>query len=119
MEPMKEKTNPLKEKLIGYVDILQGLVEGIDATTGEVIEGLSRDLRRRLWEMSLYFEGRLKAQERLESHYPNNGSRWSPEEDEAITAEYKAGRSIKELSILHERTEGAIRSRLLRLGIKI
>lgn len=42
---------------------------------------------------------------------------WSIEEERELIEGYKLGFTIKELAILHDRTYGAIRSRLKLLGI--
>jgi len=44
------------------------------------------------------------------------GKPWDAEEDESLVADFESGTSIAELAQMHERTEGAIRSRLMRLG---
>jgi ATP-dependent DNA helicase RecQ len=41
---------------------------------------------------------------------------WTKEEDQQLIREYESGISIKELSDIHKRTQGAIRSRLKKLG---
>ena len=40
---------------------------------------------------------------------------WTKEEDQQLISEYQSGRTIKELSEIHRRTAGAIRSRLKKL----
>ena len=47
------------------------------------------------------------------------GSSWSPLEDQELREEYHKGLSIATLAKIHQRTQGAISSRLLRLGIGI
>ncbi len=42
---------------------------------------------------------------------------WSPEEDKKLKTEYSNGLKIPEISLIHHRTPGAIRSRLKKLGI--
>ena len=39
------------------------------------------------------------------------------QEDKQLLEEYNQGKTIKELSLLYERGEGAIRSRLIKLGV--
>ena len=110
---------PFKERLGSYIEILQGLSEGVDVLSGEVIEGLSNDLKLELFEMSMYFDERLKAKEKLEQSHPNQGSKWTAEEDEQLIAEFKEGKSVKEISAVHQRNIGAIRSRLSKLGVQL
>ena len=44
------------------------------------------------------------------------GKPWDSEEDEKLTQGFDAGLSIIELAQTHERSKGAIRARLIRLG---
>ncbi len=44
------------------------------------------------------------------------GKPWDAEEDASLAADFESGTAIKELAQTHQRTEGAIRSRLMRLG---
>lgn len=110
---------PFKERIGAYIDILQGLSEGVDVLSGEVVEGLSDDLKLELFEMSIYFDERLKTKEKLEQDHPNQGQKWSAEEDEQLLTEFNEGKSVKEMSALHQRNIGAIRSRLSKLGVQL
>ena len=47
----------------------------------------------------------------------NVGRPWSAEEDALLKARWGSGLSMKALARLHRRTDGAIRSRLIRLGL--
>jgi hypothetical protein len=49
--------------------------------------------------------------------YERQGKPWSPEEDQQLTDAFRAGATIKELCVQHQRGRGAIRSRLQRLGL--
>lgn len=44
------------------------------------------------------------------------GKPWDAEEDRSLVANFESGTSIEDLAKSHERTEGAIRSRLMKLG---
>ena len=44
------------------------------------------------------------------------GKPWGEEEDRLVCEEYDAGRSIADLARIHQRTRGAIQSRLEKLG---
>jgi hypothetical protein len=110
---------PFKERIGAYIDILQGLSEGVDVLSGEVVEGLCDDLKLELFEMSMYFDERLKAKETLEKKHPNQGQKWTLEEDQQLLTEFKEGKTVKEISDIHQRNIGAIRSRLLKLGVQI
>jgi hypothetical protein len=49
--------------------------------------------------------------------YERQGKSWQPEEDQQLTDAFRAGAKIMELCAQHQRRRGAIRSRLLRLGL--
>lgn len=115
----KATKKPLKEKLNSYIEILQGLSEGVNVLTGEAIENLDEELKMHLFEMSLYFDEKLKSKERVEGKYPQHGKKWTKEEDDKLLDGYNQGATIKELSAIHQRGEGSIRSRLIKLGIII
>ncbi|OQB94342.1 MAG: hypothetical protein BWX84_00231 [Verrucomicrobia bacterium ADurb.Bin118] len=44
------------------------------------------------------------------------GKPWSAEEDQTLVADFESGTAIKELAQNHQRTTGAIKSRLEKLG---
>ena len=44
------------------------------------------------------------------------GKGWATDEDEQLAQAFDAGTAIKELAITHERSRGAIRARLMKLG---
>jgi hypothetical protein len=44
-------------------------------------------------------------------------AKWSPDEEARLKDEFANGKTISEMSTLHERGEGAIRSRLVKLGL--
>jgi hypothetical protein len=44
------------------------------------------------------------------------GKPWDAEEDQSLVANFESGTSIADLAKSHQRTEGAIRSRLMKLG---
>jgi hypothetical protein len=48
------------------------------------------------------------------SHLP-----WTDAEEATLLVEHDAGRSITEIATLHQRTDGAIRSRLIKLGREV
>ena len=42
---------------------------------------------------------------------------WTKEEDQRLTRDFEEGKTVKELSEIHKRTQGAIRSRLKKLEL--
>jgi hypothetical protein len=69
--------------------------------------------------MSLYFDSKLKSKEKLEEKYPKSGSKWTEAEDDQLLEKYNQGKTVKELSMIFLRSEGSIRSRLIKLGIRL
>ncbi|MBI5215542.1 MAG: DNA helicase RecQ [Ignavibacteriae bacterium] len=51
------------------------------------------------------------------SEYAKMGTKWTEEDEQLLVREYSNGKSIAELSILLQRREGGIRSRLVKLGL--
>lgn len=105
------------------IEIINTLANGADPFTGEVLPQYSPyqcpDTKRALF---LAIKGLEKLQ-RLEARkdlLPNNaGKPWSLEETEQLKEEYNSGITIKELSVKHERTLGAIKARLMKSGIEV
>lgn len=110
---------PWSEKLSIYIKILEGLGEGVNLLTGEVISGIDEELKSYFFEMSMYFDNKLKTKEKLEEKYPNLGKKWTMEDDKQLIEQYNAGKSVKDLSNMYRRSTGAIRSRLLKLGVHL
>ncbi len=108
----KEKPLSFEEKMALHAEILKGLCEGVNTLTGEVVEGLDPTIRMHLSEMSDYFAENLSSRIVQPSV---SGQKWTDEEDTALLDGYGKGKSIKELSEIHGRSTGAIRSRLLKL----
>ena len=65
--------------------------------------------------MLLYFDEKVKNREEKKLNNPNQGKKWTREDDELLIKEYKLGKSIKELSKIFQRSSSSIQSRLLKL----
>ena len=100
--------------------IIRILVEGVDPYTGELLPPESpyqqADTVRALYQA-------IKALERQKALPPGHtsspesaGQPWSYEEERRLLTGYESGMSVKDLAKQHSRTEGAIRSRLAKLG---
>lgn len=55
--------------------------------------------------------------EAIREKYPQAFTRWQPDEDERLVAEFHGGRTMAELVALHGRARGGITSRLVHLGL--
>jgi hypothetical protein len=103
--------------------VLRALAQGIDPVTGEVVgdAGLlqSAVVIRALYEGAEALERQRPAEtrERKATGPSRAGTPWSQAEDESLREAYVKGRTVKELAVEHERTDGAISSRLVRLGL--
>ncbi|MFD1954825.1 hypothetical protein ACFSL6_11785 [Paenibacillus thailandensis] len=100
--------------------IIACLSDGIDPFTGELFDTDSPyqnpDVVRALY-IALKGIERLEQQEKRQKDLPvNNGRPWEHEEETRLIEAFDQGITIKDLSTIHARTEGAIRSRLIKLG---
>lgn len=55
--------------------------------------------------------------EAIREKYPQAFTRWQPDEDDRLVAEFHAGRTMAEMVALHGRARGGITSRLIHLGL--
>lgn len=105
-------------------EIVAALANGVDPYTGEIFTVESpyqnADTTRALY-LALKSLDMYERRKQREKNMPGNaGAPWTSDEDTDLLQSFDAGKTIRELSIDHGRTEGAIRSRLIRHGrIKI
>ena len=96
-------------------EILQRLADGLDVTTGEPLPKDSQfnqpDAIRALFTAILALEGALQKDGPAKA-----GGKWTDDEDKQLVEAFDAGSLIKDLAVSHQRTTGAIRSRLVKLG---
>lgn len=105
--------------------VLENLANGIDPVTGELLGGDS-PLHQAVVVRALFqavkalselerraVSGRLKTAEKTAE---KTGTAWSADEDQRLLAGFDGGQPVAELARLHQRSNGAIRSRLKRLG---
>jgi hypothetical protein len=103
------------------IKVMQALLDGTNPDTGAVLPADSvlhsptviRALARLVLSLE-YCEGR--SQEKKRKLPPNAGRPWAPEEDAQVCDELGKGISVAEMARSHGRTNGAIWSRLVRLG---
>ena len=101
--------------------ILNALANGVNPATGEVFAADSAyqhpDTVRALFEAIRAIDA-VQGAQRNDSNAGNmqNFVRWTPEEEERLTAGFDAGKSSAELARLHNRSRAAIEARLLKLG---
>ena len=96
--------------------LLEGLADGMNPLTGEV---MSKDDVCNDPEIirALHTILRILDREKLSKHLPENaGKPWKKEDDDELCRRFDNGSTVKELSHVFKRTQGAISSRLERLG---
>ena len=102
------------------LEILRPLAEGINPYTGEILSVGSpyqnADTVRALYTAINVLERKLSTEKRRANLPTNAGKPWSANEDKSLLSSFDSGRTISELAKVHERTSGAIQSRLIKLG---
>lgn len=101
-------------------EIIISLGNGVDPYTGEIFPEDSayqnvettRALYLALKSLDMY----ERRKQRENNRPPNAGNPWSSDEDSDLINGFSKGEKIKDLSLKHSRTEGAIRSRLIKHG---
>ena len=100
--------------------IIEALANGVDPETGEVLSAKSvfnnPQVIRALFIATDALDSLAKREKREKALPGNAGNAWSETEDSDLLSAFDAGGSIKDISAKHGRTEGAIASRLIRLG---
>ena len=100
--------------------ILNSLASGCDPETGEVFPRdhivQQPDVVRALGRAVTVFGQHIRRTGREDGRPARAGQPWPAEEDERLLKAFDNGTAIKELAIAHERSRGAIQSRLVRLG---
>jgi hypothetical protein len=102
------------------IEILNLLSDGIDPFTGEIFPKDSPyqhpDTVRALFK-AIDALRKIQSRQLRQGSLPENaGKPWTEEEDNQLINNYDTGKSFKEISEKHKRTESAIKSRLLKLG---
>lgn len=103
------------------IAILEALAEGINPATGKKLTSNS-PLDEPLVIRALYSAVLHLKQSRIQPAQPKAtppkaGSGWSAEEDRELIQQFKANLPLREIADRHQRTRGAIQSRLARLGL--
>ncbi|MEQ1663516.1 MAG: hypothetical protein ABL877_12560 [Thiobacillus sp.] len=106
------------------LEIIDSLAAGIDPFSGEILPENSTlqhpDVVRALFTAKFALQVTRKAQKQPAPKDPNlpthAGNSWSEEEDRQLVSAFESGNAVKELALKHQRTDGAIRSRLIKLG---
>lgn len=107
--------SPLEAKLI-----IEALANGIDPETGEILNNQSAfnnpSVIRSLFVAVKALDSEHKRAERVKVLPDNAGRSWTENEDRELLVLFDSNVSIKDIAEKHARTQGAIASRLVRLG---
>ena len=102
------------------LEIIRSLAKGVDPATGEAFPAdsayLQPEVIRALQLATDALQRAAKAERKNQQLPPGTGKPWTPEEDQALVAAFESGSTTKQLATAHERTNGAIQSRLMKLG---
>lgn len=102
------------------IEIIKVLADGTDPYTGEILRNDSPyqnpETVRALFHALKGLKILDSRDKRAQALPANAGKAWSEEEDQQLINNFEAGVTIKDLSTQHQRTQGAIQSRLVKLG---
>lgn len=102
------------------LEILRALAAGSDPATGEVLPPDSvcqqPDVVRALAAAVTALQQAANAARKNQKLPSATGKPWTPDEDQALIAAFESGSTPKQLAAAHDRTNGAVRSRLMKLG---
>ena len=100
--------------------VVESLANGIDPVTGETLPAESPfnspQVIRALFLAGKALENAARPEKRHPSSLNNAGKAWSEEEDRVLLVAFDSRQPVKEIALKHARTQGAIASRLVRLG---
>ena len=103
--------------IIRAKELIRGLAEGIDPTTGEVLPKESvynnPEVIRALFTLLEYIN-----REAVKDPVRNAGKPWTDAEDDKLRDEFLSKLKISDIAKEHGRSYGAIESRLDHLGLK-
>ena len=101
-------------------ELLEMLADGVDPKTGEVLSGNDScnqpDVIRALHLAVTILEKAEKAEKRERNLPENAGKPWTQEADDKLIEMFNQGFPNRDICNEFKRTEGAIASRLVRLG---
>jgi len=98
------------------VEIIEALANGVNPATGEVLPENSPYQNLEVTRALFRALDALKNTTGKKSP-PLQGSKWTPEEEQQLHKLFNKGWKVPELAKKHQRTAGAIRSRLRKMGL--
>ena len=110
-----------QSRIIETLAIIDALAEGVNPMTGEILPNHSPYNEPRVIRALFTVGSILRQQQGLSDSTrlspTRAGKPWDAKEDEELTEEYKARLTFEAMVEKHQRTKGAIQSRLVRLGL--
>lgn len=101
------------------IEVLEALAQGVDPITGEIFPEDSpyqrAEVVRALYGAVLLIE-RGPARAKTGDLPAKAGAKWTEPEVDSLVKSFDEGASVEELAESHQRTKGAIRARLIRVG---
>lgn len=102
------------------LEIIRSLAAGVDPATGEVFPADSAyqqpDVLQALSLAVAALQQAASSARKIQSLPPSTGKPWTADEDQQLIAAFESGSTPKQLAAAHQRTNGAVRSRLMKLG---
>jgi hypothetical protein len=95
------------------IEILESLANGINPTTGEIFPNDSPYQEKEI--VNALFDAVSELKKSIIKG--NQGSKWTDDEDVKLEINFEKGLKTTEIAKIHGRTAGAIRSRLIKLGL--
>lgn len=99
-------------------ELLTILADGINPITGELLPDEDScnhvEIVRALHSVIMELDNKNKSQ--TKKYRENSGKPWTEEEEKQLIDEYHEGLKVKDIAKAHERSNGAIMARLLKLG---
>ncbi|WP_339137242.1 MAG: hypothetical protein WGN25_04425 [Candidatus Electrothrix sp. GW3-4] len=98
--------------------IIESLADGRCPNTGQILDGVYQqsNVTRALFVAARALERAERSDRRREALPERAGKSWDTAEDQQLCEEFDAGKTIKEIAVIHKRKKGAIRARLQRHG---
>ena len=100
-------------------ELLTILADGINPITGELLPDEDScnqvEIVRALHSVIMELDNKNKTP--IKKYRENSGKPWTEEEEKQLLEEYRVGLKVKEIAKAHERSNGAITSRLEKLGV--
>ena len=101
--------------------LIDTLASGVNPATGELLGADNPcqhpDVVRALCLAARALDERRQRAERQRGLPANVGKSWTTDEDEALIAEFHAGKKLGELAAVRQRTQTGIQARLEKLGL--